>query len=84
MADSDASSMIYYSPSPGAYAVIRLNPVEMVRHLQDQEALAQARAMRTKTYLIYLHRVRRSYPPPQIDMKVLIRMIPTGDGASLP
>ncbi|KAI0664046.1 hypothetical protein C8Q70DRAFT_215546 [Cubamyces menziesii] len=56
MADSDASSMIYYSPSPGAYAVIRLNPVEMVRHLQDQDALAQARAMRTRTYLIYLHR----------------------------
>ncbi|KAI9067499.1 hypothetical protein FKP32DRAFT_1673043 [Trametes sanguinea] len=45
---------IYYSPSPGNYAVIRLNSVEMVRPLDDPLALAEAQAMRTKSYLIML------------------------------
>ncbi|KAI0327934.1 hypothetical protein GY45DRAFT_1327006 [Cubamyces sp. BRFM 1775] len=55
MSNSDASSMVYYSPSPGAYAVIQLNPMEMVTPFQDPDALAQARAMKTKRYLVYLH-----------------------------
>ncbi|KAI9063909.1 hypothetical protein FKP32DRAFT_1530492, partial [Trametes sanguinea] len=49
-----------YSPSPGAYAVIRLNPAEMVRHLGDAEATAEAQKMRTKPHLIMLEMVRNS------------------------
>ncbi|KAL7277677.1 hypothetical protein ACG7TL_008608 [Trametes sanguinea] len=45
---------IVYSPSPGTYVVIRLNPVEMVRHLDDPVALAEAQAMRTKSHLVIL------------------------------
>ncbi|KAI9067445.1 hypothetical protein FKP32DRAFT_1755120 [Trametes sanguinea] len=43
-----------FSPSPGAYAVIRLAPLEMVKHLGDAEALEQAASLPTKPYLIYL------------------------------
>ncbi|EIW54308.1 uncharacterized protein TRAVEDRAFT_85247, partial [Trametes versicolor FP-101664 SS1] len=43
-----------FSPSPGAYAAIRINPVEMVRHLQDDKALRAASAMQKKTYLVCL------------------------------
>ncbi|KAI0327914.1 hypothetical protein GY45DRAFT_1073239 [Cubamyces sp. BRFM 1775] len=55
MTGSDASSQVYYSPSPGAYAVIRLNPVEMVKPFQDPESIAQAQAMETRLYLVYIH-----------------------------
>ncbi|KAI9067449.1 hypothetical protein FKP32DRAFT_261537 [Trametes sanguinea] len=43
-----------FCPSPGAYAVIRLNPVEMVKHLDDAEALEQAKALTPRFHLIYL------------------------------
>ncbi|OSC97333.1 hypothetical protein PYCCODRAFT_1419722 [Trametes coccinea BRFM310] len=52
MADTDRK--IVYSPSPGAYAVIRLAPVEMVKHLGDSEALEQAASLPTKPHLVYL------------------------------
>lgn len=45
---------VWFSPSPGAYAVIRLDPVEMVQHLDDNDALQAAMAMQTKTYLVCL------------------------------
>ncbi|KAI0327912.1 hypothetical protein GY45DRAFT_1355416 [Cubamyces sp. BRFM 1775] len=45
---------IFYCPSPGSYAVIRLNPVEMVRPFEDAQALLEAHAMRPKSYLIML------------------------------
>ncbi|KAI9063911.1 hypothetical protein FKP32DRAFT_1676002 [Trametes sanguinea] len=47
-------SMIFFSPSPGTYAVMRLNPVETVRHLDDLIALAEAQGMRVKSHLIML------------------------------
>ncbi|KAI9067447.1 hypothetical protein FKP32DRAFT_1588548 [Trametes sanguinea] len=43
-----------FSPSPGAYAVIRLNPVEMVKHLDDAQALEQAKALTPRFHLVYL------------------------------
>ncbi|KAI0664050.1 hypothetical protein C8Q70DRAFT_1049574 [Cubamyces menziesii] len=46
-----AGGNVFYSPSPGSYAVIRLNPVEMVRPLNDARALLGAQAMRPKSYL---------------------------------
>ena len=55
-------SRIVYSPSPGSYAVIRMNPVEMVRHLDDPQALLEAQAMRPKSYLVYLVYVRLPTP----------------------
>lgn len=48
---------VWFSPSPGAYAAIRINPVEMVRHLQDDESLRAASAMQTKIYLVCLELV---------------------------
>ncbi|KAL1945496.1 hypothetical protein VTO73DRAFT_2347 [Trametes versicolor] len=58
--DSDSDRLpfeeyrVWFSPSPGAYAVIRLNPVAMVQHLDDNDALQAAMAMQTKTYLVCL------------------------------
>ncbi|KAJ2992648.1 hypothetical protein NUW54_g7884 [Trametes sanguinea] len=43
-----------FCPSPGAYAVIRLNPVEMVKHFGDANALEQAKALTPRFHLIYL------------------------------
>ncbi|KAH9889293.1 hypothetical protein C8Q73DRAFT_153661 [Cubamyces lactineus] len=51
---AQANDNIFYSPSPGSYAVIRLNPVEMVRPFNDTQALLEAQAMRPKSYLILL------------------------------
>ncbi|KAI0664049.1 hypothetical protein C8Q70DRAFT_1145708, partial [Cubamyces menziesii] len=54
---------IFYSPSPRSYAVIRLNPEEMVRQFDDAQALREARAMQPKSYLIYLQ-LERALPWP--------------------
>ena len=55
MADNiHASPKAPYCPSPDSYAVVRLDPVAMVEHLNDREALASARAMKPKTYLVYI------------------------------
>lgn len=51
------ANTVYYSPNAGSYAVIRLNPVAMVKHLNDSEALSAAEALQTKAYLVYLHLV---------------------------
>ncbi|KAI9067501.1 hypothetical protein FKP32DRAFT_266929 [Trametes sanguinea] len=52
--DSEPENKIVYSPSPATYVVLRLNPVEMVRHLDDPIALAEAQAMHTKSHLVIL------------------------------
>ena len=49
---------IYFGPNPGTYGVIRMDPVAMVQHLNDPEALAEAEAMQPKSYLVYLEHVR--------------------------
>ena len=41
-------------PSPDRYAVIRLDPVGSVQHLNDPEASAAAAAMNPKSYLVLL------------------------------
>ncbi|KAJ3018251.1 hypothetical protein NUW54_g383 [Trametes sanguinea] len=51
---SEPENKVVYSPSPGTYVVIRLNPVEMVRHLDDPVALEEARSMQTKAHLVIL------------------------------
>ena len=55
--DLETTEKIFYSPSPRSYAVIRLNPVEMVRPFDDAQALLEAQAMQPKSYLIFLHLV---------------------------
>ncbi|EIW54312.1 uncharacterized protein TRAVEDRAFT_132466 [Trametes versicolor FP-101664 SS1] len=62
MLDSAAASQVgsddsnvWYSPSPGTYFVLRINAVEMVRHLEDDDALEAVRLMKTKSYLICLN-----------------------------
>ncbi|OJT06559.1 hypothetical protein TRAPUB_2636 [Trametes pubescens] len=48
-------SHVWFSPSPGTYAVIRIDAVEMVKPLKDDEALQAAKLMQTKSYLVWLH-----------------------------
>ena len=48
--------MRYSIPLPGHYAVIEIKPEKMVTQLRltDEVTLAEARAMPTKKYLVYL------------------------------
>ena len=50
-----------FCPSPGSYAVMRMNPVAMVEHLHDQVAHDAAASMRVKSYLAYIGPVRRLF-----------------------
>ncbi|KAI0690777.1 hypothetical protein C8T65DRAFT_618225 [Cerioporus squamosus] len=52
--NSEATSQSPYVPSPDTYAVIRMDPVAMVEHLNDAEALESAKALRPKSYLVYI------------------------------
>lgn len=49
-------------PRQGRYAVIRMDPVASVLGLKDPEAVVAAQAIRTKTYLAYIHTVSPSLP----------------------
>ena len=50
-----------FAPNIRRFAVIRLNPVAMVQGSNsDLEALAEARAMQTKKYLVFLLNVSTS------------------------
>ncbi len=53
----EVTTTVFFSPNPGTYAAIRLNPVAMVKDLNDPEALVAAEALQTKTYLVYLNYV---------------------------
>ena len=46
-----------FTPSLGSYAAIRMDPAEMVRHL-DSKAIEEAAATTPKTYLVYLMMAR--------------------------
>ncbi|KAI0774883.1 hypothetical protein BD413DRAFT_472104, partial [Trametes elegans] len=48
----------------GAYAAVRMAPVAMTRHLDDPHALSAARALRPKTFLVY---VESELDPPNAD-----------------
>lgn len=56
MADSatEANSEAPYYPTTYSYAAIRIDPVAMVEHLNDVEALAAARLIRPKSYVVYI------------------------------
>ncbi|KAI0774890.1 hypothetical protein BD413DRAFT_472360 [Trametes elegans] len=44
-----------FSPTPGTYVAVRLNPVEMVQHLsKDIDALRAAESIYPKVYIVYL------------------------------
>ncbi|KAI0653325.1 hypothetical protein C8Q70DRAFT_1059397 [Cubamyces menziesii] len=45
---------LLFCPMPFLYAAIRMDPVAMVEHLQDPIALAAARKLQPKTYLVYI------------------------------
>ena len=47
-------------PHPCSYAAIQVDPVASVAHLNDENALAAARALRPRTYLVYIVRVSLS------------------------
>ncbi|EIW54207.1 uncharacterized protein TRAVEDRAFT_132815, partial [Trametes versicolor FP-101664 SS1] len=48
------STSLFFSPNAPCYAVIRMDPVAMVKKLDDPEALAAARAMTPRSYVVYL------------------------------
>ncbi|KAI0740880.1 hypothetical protein C8Q76DRAFT_607980, partial [Earliella scabrosa] len=41
-------------PHPCSYAAIQVDPVASVAHLNDENALAAARALYSRTYLVYI------------------------------
>lgn len=45
-------------PRNVTFAVVRMDPVAMVRHLDDPEALRAAQAVSPRSYVVFLHRVR--------------------------
>lgn len=45
-----------YAPFPGIYAVIRVDPVAMVQHL-DRDAILAAESLNPKSYLVYINTV---------------------------
>ena len=57
--DSDAESQSgpHFCPMPYRYGVLRVDAVETVKHLNDPVATAQAAALQTKEYLVYLDEV---------------------------
>lgn len=57
------STSLFFSPNAPCYAVIRMDPVAMVKKLDDPEALAAARAMTPRSYVVYLIHVTRNPPP---------------------
>ncbi len=58
LSDSERANTIFFSPNSSTYAVIRMNPIAMVKDLNDPEALSAAEALPTKAYLIYIDCVR--------------------------
>ena len=44
-------------PPTGMYAVMQIDAMAMIQHLQDHEALASARRIQTKKYLVYVRQV---------------------------
>ena len=48
-------------PLPDSYAAIRVDPVASVEHLNDEKALAAARAMCPKTYITHVSLSSRRY-----------------------
>ena len=50
--------MKLFCPNELQYAVIRMDAVAMVEHFNDPIATAEAQALETKKYLVYLNIVR--------------------------
>ncbi|KAL1937863.1 hypothetical protein VTO73DRAFT_12756 [Trametes versicolor] len=49
-----ASPRLFFSPNTPCYAVIRMDPVAMVRKLDDTEAMDAARVMTPQSYVVFL------------------------------
>ena len=41
-------------PRPHRFAVVQMDPIAMVKHLNDPDALVAAQQIRPKKYLVYL------------------------------
>lgn len=52
-----ASPRLFFSPNTPCYAVIRMDPVAMVRKLDDTEAMDAALAMTPQSYVVFLSMV---------------------------
>lgn len=65
------STSLFFSPNAPCYAVIRLDPVAMVKKLNDPEALAAARAMTPRSYVVYLTHVIRNSTSSHVSYFVL-------------
>lgn len=74
---------MFFSPNPGTYAVIRMNPVAMVEDLNDPEALSAAEAIQTKAYVVYLKNVSDSREI-SFNINLVMLKIHAGAGDSVP
>ena len=85
MENAASTSNALFCPTTHSYAVIRMDPVAMVEHLDDAEALASARALCPKSYVVYIDCVSSSYPSMSTlaDISVTIRTIHSPSLASL-
>lgn len=59
-----ASARLFFSPNTPCYAVMRMDPVAMVRKLDDTEAMNAARAMTPQSYVVFLSLISPIYLPP--------------------
>lgn len=80
---SDRATTVFFSPNPGTYAVIRMNPAAMVKDLNDPEALSAVEAIQTKAYVVYLKNVR-DFREMSFNTKLVMLNIYTGTGDSVP
>ncbi|OJT08376.1 hypothetical protein TRAPUB_715 [Trametes pubescens] len=67
------SRSLFFSPNAPCYAVIRMDPVAMVKKLDDPEALKAARAMAPQSYVVYLTHVIRQLTSSHVLYFVLIK-----------
>ncbi|EED85009.1 predicted protein [Postia placenta Mad-698-R] len=70
-----------WTPLPGMYLALRLNPVAMVEHLEDPIALDSARQMQPGTYIAYVDHLLdfpwRDKPAHRCSVKFAGRGLPT-------
>ncbi|EED85073.1 predicted protein [Postia placenta Mad-698-R] len=70
-----------WTPLPGMYIALRLNPVAMVEHLEDPIALDSARQMQPGTYIAYVDHLLdfpwRDKPAHRCSVKFAGRGLPT-------
>ncbi|KAI0629491.1 hypothetical protein C8Q77DRAFT_1140655 [Trametes polyzona] len=69
--------MKFFCPLPRRFAVMQMDPVEMVKHYNDPVAVGEAQAMKPKKYLVYLRNLLELPTPSKPWFRYDIRPIGT-------